>query len=184
MACRRRENGRAEKGRHCRAPANAAPTPRQNANRRLRPPQAAAPAQWPVPPPPSAARRSAPRRLRTSACASRQAASHAPAAAVHAARIRLGELAEVRNMAVLGWREYWGHLGAVTRPPGAERLKLNASSCTIFLNTLHMVPLKKKHYTLYTNLRFPNSCHFWPLYLFQNICHFTIFEIHFPILPL
>ena len=23
-------------------------------------------------------------------------------------------------------REYWGHLGAVTRPPGAERLKLNA----------------------------------------------------------
>lgn len=114
MACRRRENGRAEKGRHCRAHANAAPTPRRSTNRRLRPPQAAVPARWPVPPPPSAARRSVPRRLRTSACASRQAASHAPAAAVHAARIRLGELAEVRNIAVLGWREYWGHLGGVT----------------------------------------------------------------------
>jgi hypothetical protein len=40
--------------------------------------------------------------------------------AVRTARIRLGELAEVRNSAVLGWREYWGHLGAVTWPPGAE----------------------------------------------------------------
>lgn len=69
---------------------------------------------------------SVPRRLRTPACAGHQAASHAPADAVRAARIRLGELAEVRNSAVRGWREYWGHLGAVTWPPGAERLKLNA----------------------------------------------------------